>query len=183
MPLNLTDFNHFYIINKVCGLEKQRHYVEALGRKEFQIYFQPKISGKSQKIASAEVLIRWKRADGELWFPDSFLPILEETGEIEALDYYVYEAAFQWLANRRSAGLKLLPLSLNVSPVYFRKIHTFTKKVLQLIQKYEIPSDEVKIDKRFLSDDLTEPIRHHFIRDWSLTLRFMETGILYTPEC
>ena len=209
MPLNLTDFNHFYIINKVCGLEKQRHYLEALGRKEFQIYFQPKISGKSQKIASAEVLIRWKRADGELWFPDSFLPILEETGEIEALDYYVYEAAFQWLANRRSAGLKLLPLSLNVSPVHFRKIHTFTKKVLQLIQKYEIPSeylvfeitettyihnieavnsmirffheqnirismddfgsgysslntlkdilfDEVKIDKRFLSDDLTE---------------------------
>ena len=156
MPLNLTDFNHFYIINKVCGLEKQRHYLEALGRKEFQIYFQPKISGKSQKIASAEVLIRWKRADGELWFPDSFLPILEETGEIEALDYYVYEAAFQWLANRRSAGLNLLPLSLNVSPVHFRKIHTFTKKVLQLIQKYEIPSDEVKIDKRFLSDDLTE---------------------------
>ena len=141
MPLNLTDFNHFYIINKVCGLEKQRHYLEALGRKEFQIYFQLKISGKSQKIASAEVLIRWKRADGELWFPDSFLPILEETGEIEALDYYVYEAAFQWLANRRSAGLKLLPLSLNVSPVHFRKIHTFTKKVLQLIQKYEIPSD------------------------------------------
>lgn len=54
--------------------EKQRHYLESLGRKEFQIYFQPKISGKSQKIASAEVLIRWKRADGELWFPDSFLP-------------------------------------------------------------------------------------------------------------
>ena len=184
-------------------------FQEALGRKEFQIYFQPKISGKSQEIASAEVLVRWKRADGELWFPDSFLPILEETGEIEALDYYVYEAAFQWLANRRSAGLKLLPLSLNVSPVHFRKIHTFTKKVLQLIQKYEIPSeylvfeitettyihnieavnsmirffheqnirismddfgsgysslntlkdilfDEVKIDKRFLSDDLTE---------------------------
>ena len=22
-----------------------------------------------------------------------------------------------------------------------------------------------------------------FHRDWSLTLRFMETGILYTPEC
>ena len=28
MPLSLTEFNHFYIINKVCGLEKQRHYLE-----------------------------------------------------------------------------------------------------------------------------------------------------------
>ena len=60
MPLNLTDFNHFYIINKVCGLEKQRHYLEALGRKEFQIYFQPKISGKSQcRGADSLETCRW----------------------------------------------------------------------------------------------------------------------------
>lgn len=184
-------------------------FKEALAKKEFQIYFQPKISGKSQKISSAEVLVRWQRENGELWFPDSFLPILEETGEIEALDYYVYETTFQWIAQRREAGLKLLPLSLNVSPVHFRKIHTFTEKVSQLIRKYEIPSqylifeitettyihnipavnhmirffheqnirismddfgsgysslntlkdilfDEVKIDKKFLSDELTE---------------------------
>ena len=31
MPLSLTEFNQFYIINKVCGLEKQRHYLESLG--------------------------------------------------------------------------------------------------------------------------------------------------------
>ena len=33
MPLSLTEFNHFYIINKVCGLEKQRHYLESLERR------------------------------------------------------------------------------------------------------------------------------------------------------
>ena len=31
MPLNLTDFNPFYVINKICGQEKQRHYLESLG--------------------------------------------------------------------------------------------------------------------------------------------------------
>ena len=31
MPLNLTEFNRFYIISKICGQEKQRHYLEALG--------------------------------------------------------------------------------------------------------------------------------------------------------
>ena len=30
MPLNLTDFNQFYV-NKICGQEKQRHYLESLG--------------------------------------------------------------------------------------------------------------------------------------------------------
>ena len=31
MPLNLTDFNQFYVINKICGQEKQRHYLESIG--------------------------------------------------------------------------------------------------------------------------------------------------------
>lgn len=31
MPLNLTDFNTLYTINKICGQEKQRHYLESLG--------------------------------------------------------------------------------------------------------------------------------------------------------
>ena len=31
MPVNLTDFNQFYAINKICGQEKQRHYLESLG--------------------------------------------------------------------------------------------------------------------------------------------------------
>ncbi len=184
-------------------------FQKALKNKEFQIYFQPKINGKTQQISSAEVLVRWKRENDSLWFPDSFLPILEETGEVQALDYYVYESAFEWLRNRINDGKKLISLSLNVSPVHFRQIETFAKKVIELIQKYQIPSqylifeitettyihnlesvnrmiryfheqnlrismddfdsgysslnalkdilfDEVKIDKRFLSDDLTE---------------------------
>lgn len=181
----------------------------ALEQKEFQLYFQPKINGKFQQISSAEVLVRWQKNDGSLWFPDSFLPILEETGEVEALDYYVYEAAFLWLSERMKKQQKIIPLSLNVSPIHFQKINTFIHKVSDLIDKYKIPSqylifeitettyihnidavnqmirffqkknirismddfgsgysslntlkdilfDEVKIDKRFLDDDLSE---------------------------
>ena len=31
MPLNLTEFNHFYIISKICRQEKHTNYLEALG--------------------------------------------------------------------------------------------------------------------------------------------------------
>ena len=31
MPLNLAEFNTPYRISKVCGQEKQRHYLESLG--------------------------------------------------------------------------------------------------------------------------------------------------------
>ena len=140
-------------------------FQNALAKKEFQIYFQPKISGKTQEIASAEVLVRWLREDGTLWFPDSFLPILEETGEIESLDYYVYNAAFQWLVDRRENGLPLLPLSLNVSPVHFRKIDTFTQRITQLLDHYQIPS-------KYLVFEITETTYIHNIDAVNQMIRF-----------
>ena len=184
-------------------------FKSALKQKEFKIYFQPKICGKDQMIASAEALVRWQRGKDTMWYPDMFLPILEETGEIQALDYYVYEETFAWMNQRRKEGKKIIPVSLNVSPVHFANIRSFTEKVMGLIEKYEMDPhnlifeitettfihnieavnemirffhaknirismddfgsgysslntlkdilfDEVKIDKRFLSDDLSE---------------------------
>ena len=31
MPLNLAEFHKIYTIAKICGLDKQRHYLETLG--------------------------------------------------------------------------------------------------------------------------------------------------------
>lgn len=111
------------------------------------------------------MLVRWLREDGTLWFPDSFLPILEETGEIESLDYYVYNAAFQWLADRRENGLPLLPLSLNVSPIHFRKIDTFTQRITQLLDHYQIPS-------KYLVFEITETTYIHNIDAVNQMIRF-----------
>ena len=69
------------------------------------------------------------------------------------------------LADRREKGLKLLSLSLNVSPVHFRKIHTFTEKVSHLIQKYEIPS-------QYLIFEITETTYIHNIEAVNHMIRF-----------
>ena len=83
-------------------------FQNALAKKEFQIYFQPKISGKTQEIASAEVLVRWLREDGTLWFPDSFLPILEETGtDREAVQHYLLHQANIRILEAASRRLKV----------------------------------------------------------------------------
>ena len=31
MPLNLAEFHKIYTIAKICGLDKQKHYLETLG--------------------------------------------------------------------------------------------------------------------------------------------------------
>ena len=112
----------------------------ALEKEEFKIYFQPKVSGTDESIRSAEVLVRWQREDGQIWTPDRFLPVLEETGKIETLDFYVYEMAFQWLEAQKEKGEPQIYLSLNVSPAHFRDVAGFTRQLLELIGKYQIDS-------------------------------------------
>lgn len=111
-------------------------FQHALDTDEICIYFQPKIGGKSEKIESAEVLVRWQRDDGTVWAPDQFLPILEETGEIIELDYFVYKKAFIWLNERQTKQLPLVPISLNVSPVHFYNLRAFEEKLHELTETY-----------------------------------------------
>ena len=81
MPLNLTDFNQFYVINKICGQEKQRHYLESLGfvpgarisiLSELHGYYLVMVKGskigldKSWLLYTSFPLIR-KQADGKMF--------------------------------------------------------------------------------------------------------------------
>lgn len=124
-------------------------FQSALEKEEFVLYFQPKISGREEKITSAEVLVRWQRADGAIWGPDKFIPVLEECGKVEALDFYVYEKAFQWLAEQGESHAVPITLSLNISPFHFRDIEGFTGKLLDIINKYQV-------DTRNLIFEITE---------------------------
>lgn len=55
----------------------------AIESDEFEPYFQPRMDVKTGVIKGCEALMRWQRAD-ELLTPGVFLPVLEETGMIEA---------------------------------------------------------------------------------------------------
>ena len=131
-------------------------FKNALEKEEFKIYFQPKIGSKEQKIVSAEVLVRWQKDKNIVWAPYMFLPILEETGEIEKLDYYVYEKAFQWISRRKQENKPILPLSLNVSPVHFKEIDKFIAKAMGLIGMYHI-------DSKYIVFEITENTYIHNI--------------------
>jgi sensor c-di-GMP phosphodiesterase-like protein len=56
------------------------HDVErAIGAGEFVPYYQPIVDIKSGAIVGAEVLVRWRKRDGSLVLPSTFIPFLEPT--------------------------------------------------------------------------------------------------------
>jgi sensor c-di-GMP phosphodiesterase-like protein len=54
----------------------------ALKAGELVPYFQPVVDITSGRLRGAEVLIRWRKADGSLVLPASFIPLLESSGLI-----------------------------------------------------------------------------------------------------
>ena len=156
-----TDHKDYILVydEKIKQMELHRADVinslqDAMNKDEICIYMQPKVSGKNGRIESAEVLVRWQRSDGQVWAPAEFLPILEETGDILEIDYYVYEKTFAWLRERTDKGLPVLPLSINVSPLHFRDINLLEKRLEEIAEKY-------KPDPKLLTFEITEEVYIH----------------------
>ena len=158
MAAEATDYVQIYD-SEIEQLELHRadvlnSFQDAIDNEDICIYLQPKIGCRSGKIESAEVLVRWNKEPGIVWTPDKFLPILEESGDILAIDYYVYEKAFAWLKTRTDKGLPTIPVSLNVSPIHFSDIDKFEKKVYEIASKY-------KPDPKLLIFEITEEAYIH----------------------
>lgn len=80
-----------------------------------KLYLQPVVDVKTRKPCGAEALCRWD--DPKLGFmtPDKFIEVLEQERLITRLDYHMAELVVRMLAERREAGLPLLPVSVNLA--------------------------------------------------------------------
>ena len=50
--------------------------MQAMHRRELEVYYQPKIDATTSRVKSAEALIRWVKEDGSVILPQQFLPAM-----------------------------------------------------------------------------------------------------------
>lgn len=86
----------------------------AIEREEFQLYYQPVINSKNNKLEGFEALIRWN-IDGEVRTPDKFMNIAEETRQILSMGFWVIEEAIAMLAIWNQKYNCSLTMAINVS--------------------------------------------------------------------
>ena len=117
----------------------------ALSQKEFQVYFQPKIDTDTLSLIGAEALVRWQKADGAFVYPDEFIPLIERSGQIVEVDYYVYRQVFSFLADRLKEGKRVVPVSVNVSRVHLNRMHIL-EYVKELLEEFQVPCSLVEFE-------------------------------------
>lgn len=117
----------------------------ALERNEFQVYFQPKMDTGTMDLIGAEALVRWQKPDGRFIYPDEFIPLIERSGQIVDVDYFVYREVFRFIAERLKEGKKVVPISLNVSRMHLNKMQILGY-VESLLQEFQIPCSLIEFE-------------------------------------
>lgn len=118
---------------------------KALEKKEFQVYFQPKMDTDTLDLIGAEALVRWQKPDGRFIYPDEFIPLIERSGQIVDVDFYVYREVFRFLSERLKEGKKVVPISLNVSRMHLNRTD-FLDYVGALLQEFAVPCSLVEFE-------------------------------------
>jgi diguanylate cyclase len=120
---------------------------QALGHRQFELHYQPKVDAETGNVHSAEALIRWHHPERGMLLPDDFIPLAEESGLIVSIgEWVVHEACRQCKAWQRD-GLTLR-VAVNVSASQFRH-----GNLLDMIQR---ALDEAALEPRCLELELTE---------------------------
>jgi EAL domain-containing protein (putative c-di-GMP-specific phosphodiesterase class I) len=93
---------------------------DALERREFINYYQPKVDLRTGKLAGAEALVRWHHPVRGIIEPNDFVPVLERTGLVIAVGRQVMQRAMEDWRKWHDRGLEPPQISVNVAPAQFR---------------------------------------------------------------
>lgn len=117
----------------------------ALEDNQFSMYLQPKFDMKTMEIVGAEALVRWIHPVRGIIPPMDFIPVFEKNGFVIMLDKYIWKQACVFLSERKIAGEKLFPISVNVSRLHLNN-DAFIDELLKLTELYNIEPEFIELE-------------------------------------
>lgn len=130
---------------------------KALENNEFELYYQPQINIKSNKIRGMEALLRWTSLELGRVSPEEFIPIAEESGLMCKIGDWVLKEACAMCKSWKSKGYIFDVICVNISPVQIKNNYFFDNIVDVLsLNKLEPEDLEVEITEGILIKSVEE---------------------------
>lgn len=130
---------------RVREMELQSDIVQAIKKKQFQVYYQPKFLLKTGEMIGCEALLRWNHPDKGWISPAVFIPVAEQSQLIAEIGNLVYETVCADLRGWLDQGKKVKPVSVNLSRVeLFRS--DLMENILKYHRAYDIPPQLIEIE-------------------------------------
>lgn len=117
----------------------------ALENEELFLEFQPQVDLNQDQVIAAEALVRWRHPDRGVLGPNVFIPVAEDGGLIVALGQWVLEEACRQRQAWNEAGLKDIPIAVNVSGLQFQD-PGFPDWVVRILEATQLGSDALDLE-------------------------------------
>lgn len=154
-------FNFQFFSQELSELTTRKLLLEndlrkALEQEQLEVWYQPQLDLKTNKIVSMEALLRWHHPQKDWISPADFIPLAEETGLILPLGEWVLNAATKQAKTWIDKGLEL-SVSVNLSnrQLILEDIVDTVKKSLR----------NNKLDPKYLCLEITESLAIMNMRD------------------
>lgn len=151
---------------------------EALGRGEFEVFYQPLFNLKKESICGFEALLRWRHPERGMISPAVFIPIAEELGLIVALGAWVLYQACSDAVTWPGA----LKVAVNLSPVQFQNVG-LVATVQQALLDSNLPPSRLELEiteSALLQDSQTVLAMLHELGDLGLRIALDDFGTGYS---
>ncbi|MDW0108794.1 EAL domain-containing protein [Sporosarcina aquimarina] len=116
----------------------------ALGKSQFEVYFQPTYHAHTNQISCAEALIRWNHPEYGILSPGEFIKLAEGTGEILPIGEWVMDSACRILSEWHRQQFKI-KVAVNVSALQFLDV-TLPEVFYEITQRYNLDPKWIEIE-------------------------------------
>ncbi len=115
---------------------------------ELQAYYQPLYDALSNKMVSAEALVRWVKKDGTVVPPAYFIPVLEKCDAILNVDWHILEESCKLLRYQIDNDLNPVPISVNFSRMHlvYESNTDITEKLCKIVDSYNLEHKWLEIE-------------------------------------
>jgi diguanylate cyclase (GGDEF)-like protein len=126
---------------------------DAVGRKELELRYQPKVDVHSGRTTGMEALARWRHPRKGLLLPAEFIPLAEETGLIVPLGDWVLREACRQNKAWQNDGLAPLRVAVNISASQLQQ-NDLVESITTVLQ-------DSGLEPRWLELEITESVVMH----------------------
>jgi diguanylate cyclase (GGDEF)-like protein/PAS domain S-box-containing protein len=124
------------------GLVADLH--RAIERDELWIAYQPIVAIEGRTIRGVEALVRWKHPTRGQIEPNAFIPLAEETGQINTIGLWVLRTALREISSVACAASELM-VSVNVSTRQLEQ-ETFADQIAQVLAEADFRPESLTLE-------------------------------------
>ncbi len=117
----------------------------ALEKKQFQLFFQPKVDPSTHLIVGMEALLRWQHPERGLLYPEDFIAVAESSKLMVPIGTWVLRRACEEVSRWQKLGIPRVKVSLNISLSQLKQAD-FADSFIHTLQEFKLQGNLFEIE-------------------------------------